>query len=101
MRGSRIGTGSLCKLLIPEATPATRLNIEGFQANWMPVKDAKFYLVYVSDDKDFNNIIYIIKSIFPNQPIVGLSQNHTYYYRVRACQELHATYSSNTISVKL
>jgi YD repeat-containing protein len=87
----------------PVAKEATDVCSEGFTANWESKFDCKKFLLYVSEEADFDSYLpgYEGKEVEGNSHHVdGLEPEHTYYYKVRA--KLHDKLSdySNVIEVK-
>jgi hypothetical protein len=87
----------------PVAKEATDVCSEGFTANWESKFDCKKFLLYVSEDADFDSYLpgYDGKEVEGNSHEVnGLEPEQTYYYKVRA--KIHDKLSdySNIIEVK-
>ncbi len=89
----------------PIATAATNLISTGFTANWMASSSATEYFIDVSTSPTFSTLVatYNNQSVGNNTSIAitGLTNDQTYYYRVRALNSSGVSPSSNTISVSL
>jgi hypothetical protein len=87
----------------PVAKEATNVHDECFTANWEATKGIKHFLLYVSEDPDFDSYLpgYEGKQVEGNSHNVkGLKAEHTYYYKLRS--KLHDKLSefSNVIEVQ-
>lgn len=90
-------------LAIPFASAASSTTDTSFQANWGLVPDAESYLIDVSLNNNFSEMLagYNALSIEANMvSVTGLSQGVTYYYRVRAKRGSEISINSNIITVK-
>lgn len=88
----------------PEAIPASSVSQASFAANWIGVPSADGYRLDVStangftsfvsgfEDRDVSNVISFV--------VTGLSEDITYYYRIRAYNNGGSGPNSNVISVK-
>ncbi|QYM77807.1 immunoglobulin domain-containing protein [Horticoccus luteus] len=87
----------------PVATAATGPSTAGFTANWSAGAGATSYRLDVSTDEFFGSFVsgYANRDVgnVLTQAITGLSDNTTYYYRVRAVNTDGTSASSNTINV--
>jgi hypothetical protein len=69
------------------ATIATGIGITSFTANWNAFSGAQYYLLDVSTSSSFATFVYqdqVVLAPTTAYVVIGLTQNTTYYYRVRA-----------------
>jgi phosphodiesterase/alkaline phosphatase D-like protein len=86
----------------PVAIAATNVNQVSFEANWQASTGTTEYRLDVSQDNLFGSFLpgYQNKLVSGLTDLVsGLSNNTTYYYRVRAVNTTGTTPNSNTVSV--
>ncbi len=84
---SDIGEESTIRINAPTARSATDIQIDGFQANWNSVANASSYVLDISRNESFTDLLtgYKGKEIVDTLEVVsGLSRNTSYYYRVRS-----------------
>jgi len=90
---------------IPVALPATNINASGFTANWQTSARATSYAIDVSTSASFGTILPVYNNLnvgnTVSTPITGLTNNQTYYYRIRAINTKGTSASSNVIPVIL
>ena len=83
-------TGGGCPALSAPVATATTLNdVTSFQANWNAVVGAVTYYIDVSTDPAFGSFVPGWEGAYVGAPsisalVTGLTENQTYYYRVRA-----------------
>ena len=86
----------------PTASDATEIKTTSFKANWESVSGVTNYMLDVSTDSDFNNILEGYNNIQVSgttYDVIGLDSNKTYYYRVRATNNNGQSFSSNSSAV--
>lgn len=86
----------------PIATMATEITETSFQANWEAVSGAVNYVVEVATDDAFTNFVTGYENKVANNlflQVVGLSAGTTYYYRLRAVNNIGGSDYSNVITV--
>jgi hypothetical protein len=68
------------------ATAATGIGITSFTANWNAYTGAQYYLLDVSTSSSFSTFVYQDQVVVgtTSYVVIGLTENTTYYYRVRA-----------------
>jgi hypothetical protein len=69
------------------ATVATGIGITSFTANWNAYTGAQYYLLDVSTSSSFATFVYqdqVVLAPTTSYVVIGLTENTTYYYRVRA-----------------
>ncbi len=76
----------------PTVEETTEITDDSFIANWLAVDDASGYAIDVSTDEDFSTFVgdyenYDVGNVLTFE-ITGLDPNTTYYYRIRAYQEI-------------
>lgn len=74
----------------PVALAATGVGETSFTANWEAFEGAVYYLLDVSTQQDFSTFVYeneIIYAPTTSYVVIGLEDNTTYYYRLRASTE--------------
>jgi hypothetical protein len=73
------------------ATVATGIGGTSFTANWNAYTGAEYYLLDVSTSSSFSTFVYQNQIVFApttTYVVIGLTENTTYYYRVRASTDL-------------
>lgn len=90
----------------PVATSATSVTTTGFSANWNAASGATGYYLDVSTVNTFANRVIGYDNLNVSNvltyPVIGLSYNTTYYYRIRAYNSSGCTSAnSNTITIAL
>ncbi|ELR68712.1 Fibronectin, type III domain protein [Fulvivirga imtechensis AK7] len=91
---------ALTKPANPLAATPSSITQDSFLAKWTAVTGASDYELDVSDDLNFENIVYQNLStgnIF-SETINGLAAGKNYYYRVRAINESGTSGDSNTVT---
>jgi hypothetical protein len=86
----------------PLATDATNVSHDAFTANWNASDTATSYRLDVSTSNTFSTFVAGYNDLTVNatsQSVTGLSEESTYYYRVRAVNTNGTSVNSNTISV--
>lgn len=87
----------------PVATDATDLAIDSFTANWDSAADTTGYRLDVSTDNTFGSFVdgYQDLDVGTNlsSAVTSLTDNATYYYRVRAVNAAGTSPSSNIVTV--
>jgi len=71
----------------PVATAATSIGVTSFTANWNAYTGAQYYLLDVSTSSSFSTFVYqdqVVLAPTTAYVVIGLTENTTYYYRVRA-----------------
>jgi YD repeat-containing protein len=99
---SNIITVTTAALSAPLATSATSKKVFQFTANWTPVTEAASYLLEVSTDSGFVNILTKynnVEVITDSLVIEGLDYRTTYYYRVKAKRLEKTSGYSNIVEV--
>ena len=74
----------------PVALAATGVGETSFTANWEAFEGAVYYLLDVSTQQDFSTFVYeneIIYAPTTSYVVIGLEDDTTYYYRLRASTE--------------
>jgi hypothetical protein len=69
------------------ATVATGIGFTSFTANWNSFSGAQYYLLDVSTSSSFTTFVYqdqVVLAPTTSYVVIGLTENTTYYYRVRA-----------------
>ena len=90
----------------PVATGATSVTAASFEANWNPVSGRDSYRVDVSTVSNFASFVAGYEDVTVNTltslSVTGLTENTTYYYRVRAVKDSpsYTTANSNVITQK-
>jgi len=90
-------------LSIPVAIAATNITSSSFSANWNKSARATKYFVDVSLNSSFSSFVtgFSNKEVANTTlPVTGLTPETTYYYRVRASDDLGSSSNSNTINLK-
>ncbi len=94
--------GTLTAPLAPIAIAASNISKNGFSANWNSSVSATNYLLDVSTDSNFLTFVpnYQDKNVgnSTSANVTGLNPGTTYYYRVRALNNIGTSNSSNTIT---
>lgn len=88
----------------PTANAATSITSNSFVANWNAVSGASSYVIDVSTNPSFTNILSSYNNLnvgnVTSYTITGLNSCFTYYYRVRAISACNtASGNSNTVAV--
>jgi uncharacterized protein (TIGR02145 family) len=87
----------------PVADPATEITYDSFLANWQSVVGVDGYYLDVSTDINFGTFVagYHNKAVgnVLNASVTGLVAEETYYYRVRAYNDIGSSENSNVITV--
>nr|MBP7829591.1 hypothetical protein [Kiritimatiellia bacterium] len=87
----------------PEALAATEVDTTSFQANWNGVEGGTNYLLDVSTDESFSQLVngYANRAVGDAASclVTGLTPDVVYYYRVRAQDGNGVSASSGTITV--
>ena len=100
------GTGSQTTLAggppAPSATSANGLSNVSFTANWTSAANATSYSLDVSTSGAFDSFVsgyngFVVYDI--SSSVINLSDNTTYYYRVRAVNSYGSSSNSNTVQV--
>ena len=76
----------------PIATAATGIGTTSFTANWNAFSGAQYYLLDVSTSSSFATFVYqdqVILAPTTAYVVIGLTENTTYYYRVRASTDAY------------
>ena len=84
---SDVGSVSTVSLAAPTVRTATDIQIDGFQANWDSVTNASSYVLDISRNENFTDLLngYRAKEVVDTFEVVtGLLRNTVYYYRVRS-----------------
>ncbi|MDH5597813.1 MAG: hypothetical protein OEY34_01740, partial [Cyclobacteriaceae bacterium] len=95
----------ITKASIPVAHSATKVNSNGFTANWNQVRGSFNYFLEVSTEKDFSTTLeeFDGKTAHPTNTnyvsITGLEAGIPYYYRVTARNSSGKSGPSNTMTV--
>ena len=100
---SDIGEESTVRLDAPTARTATNVQIDGFQANWDSVANASSYVLDISRNEGFTDLLtgYKAKEIVDTlEAVTGLSRNTSYYFRVRSKGFGAVSQNSETITVR-
>jgi RHS repeat-associated protein len=96
-----VATKSVSILNPPTALAATNNASTSFTANWSSVSAATSYRLDVSTSSSFTSYVTGYNNLTVNgtsQSVTGLSNNSTYYYRVRAVGSPGTSGNSNTIA---
>lgn len=87
----------------PVASAATTVTSTGFTANWAAVSGATGYRLDVSTDNAFGSFVSGYQDLDAgaalSAAVTGLAANTTYYFRVRAVNDLGTSASSNVVPV--
>jgi hypothetical protein len=77
---------SVTSVSVVTATVATGIGITSFTANWNAFSGAQYYLLDVSTSSSFSTFVYQDQVVVgtTSYVVIGLTENTTYYYRVRA-----------------
>ena len=78
---------SVTSVSVVTATIATGIGITSFTANWNAFSGAQYYLLDVSTSSSFSTFVYqdqVVLAPTTAYVVIGLTENTTYYYRVRA-----------------
>lgn len=87
-------------LLVPQALTPSTVNSTDFTARWNSVTGATQYEIDVATDSGFTTIVYTRNSLTGTSHVVSpLTNNTTYYYRIRAKNASTTTSNSNVITV--
>ena len=88
--------------LPPNAIDASNITCTSLNANWGVSSGAIGYYLDVANDANFTSFVSPFNNFYVGNTntynIIGLQQNATYYYRVRAVNGCDTSYSSNTIT---
>ncbi len=87
----------------PVALPASVVSYQNFQAHWETSQGARAYLLFVSEDNNFQT--YLSGLVGKRTELItafvdGLEGGKTYYYRVMAINEVGTSEYSNTITLQ-
>jgi len=89
-------------LAAPVAIDATEVTAVAFSANWNEVDEATFYFLDVSTSDDFSSFVTGYENLnvgnVTTKSVTGLTDDTTYYYRVRAANENFISKDSNIIT---
>ena len=87
----------------PWAIEATNITASGFCANWLTAEGATNYLLDVATDAEFTDFVtgYQDRSVgnVLTEPVTGLADGATYYYRLRVQRSNGTSRNSGTIRV--
>jgi hypothetical protein len=96
------GNSFMVYMSAPVATAATSVTDTSFTANWTAVSGASSYRLDVSTASNFATFVTGYNNLTvsgTSQSVTGLTENTTYYYRVRAVNSAGVSASSNIITV--
>ncbi|MCA0444638.1 MAG: fibronectin type III domain-containing protein [Bacteroidetes bacterium] len=89
----------------PVSQPSSLPTNGGFTANWLPVTNAAYYLLDVSKNADFTDLVAGFENLRVNgtsSEITGITVSSDYFYRVRAVSAFGVVSpSSNHITVSV
>jgi hypothetical protein len=89
----------------PLSLTASNVDNSGFRARWEPVEGATRYHLDVSTDSEFSNFLYGFNNRnvgnTTDWDLDDLDPTETYYYRVRAVNELTTSDESEVVAVNL
>jgi endo-1,4-beta-xylanase len=88
-------------IALPTASSASCITSSSFVANWSLVQGATGYQIDVSTKEDFSTFIDGYKSLLcasNSVTVSGISQNITYYYRIRTVKNSELSKNSNVMS---
>jgi len=89
---------------IPLARTASNVTSGTLTANWNPTAGAKTYRLDLSTDSTFGSFTAGYNALdvggVTSYPVTGLAPTTTYFYRIRAVNDVGASGNSNTISVR-
>ena len=83
---------SVTSVSVVTATIATGIGITSFTANWNAFSGAQYYLLDVSLNSSFSTFVYqdqVVLAPTTAYVVIGLTENTTYYYRVRASTDAY------------
>ena len=90
--------------VVPVATPASSVKSVTFTATWNAALGAKGYRLDVSTDSTFGSFVAGYNALDVGNvtayPVSGLASLTTYYYRVRASNDVGASGNSNTVAIR-
>jgi len=89
--------------LAPVATEATEISYDSFRANWLTAEGATGYRLDVATDEDFTSFVAGYEDLDVGNvltyEISGLDETSSYYYRVRAYNEIGESEDSNIVNI--
>ena len=83
---------SVTSVSVVTATIATGIGTTSFTANWNAFSGAQYYLLDVSLSSSFSTFVYqdqVVLAPTTAYVVIGLTENTTYYYRVRASTDVY------------
>jgi uncharacterized protein (TIGR02145 family) len=87
----------------PIALPASDITSTGFTANWNFMENTLGFRLDVATDSAFTSFVAgynnLNVGLVDEYPVVGLTESTTYYYRIRAYNDVGASVSSGIITM--